>query len=86
MMSNTTPPIGWKARDFRLQGIDGKTYSLAEVRGPKGTLVLFSPASTTSNPSAATSSMTLGLFTVSSPATNITDFTLLKTGSQLTFR
>jgi hypothetical protein len=31
----------WKARDFRLQGIDGKTYSLAEVRGPKGTLVVF---------------------------------------------
>ena len=41
MMSDTTPPIGWKARDFRLQGIDGKTYSLAEVRGPKGTLVVF---------------------------------------------
>ena len=41
MMSNTTPPIGWKARDFRLQGIDGKTYSLAEVRGPTGTLVVF---------------------------------------------
>jgi peroxiredoxin len=41
MMSNTIPPIGWKARDFRLQGIDGKTYSLAEVRGPKGTLVIF---------------------------------------------
>src|SRR5215475_12474301 len=41
MMSNTTRPIGWKASDFRLQGIDGKTYSLAEVRGPKGTLVVF---------------------------------------------
>ena len=41
MMSSTTRPIGWKARDFRLQGIDGKTYSLAEVRGPKGTLVVF---------------------------------------------
>jgi peroxiredoxin len=41
MMSNTAPPIGWKARDFRLHGIDGKTYSLAEVRGPKGTLVIF---------------------------------------------
>jgi peroxiredoxin len=35
------PAIGWKARDFRLHGIDGKTYSLAEVRGPKGTLVVF---------------------------------------------
>ena len=41
MMSNTTPPIGWKAKDFRLQGVDGKTYSLAEVRGPTGTLVVF---------------------------------------------
>src|SRR6516162_5741494 len=40
MMSNTTPPIGWKAKDFRLQGVDGKTYSLAEVRGPTGTLVV----------------------------------------------
>jgi peroxiredoxin len=41
MMSNTTRPIGWKATDFCLQGIDGKTHSLAEVRGPKGTLVVF---------------------------------------------
>jgi peroxiredoxin len=40
-MMNTTPPIGWKARDFHLQGIDGKTYSLADIRGRKGTLVVF---------------------------------------------
>jgi peroxiredoxin len=33
--------FGWKARDFALQGVDGKTYSLAEVRGPGGTLVAF---------------------------------------------
>jgi len=33
--------IGWKAQDFALQGIDGKIYSLADVRGPKGTLVIF---------------------------------------------
>ena len=33
--------FGWKARDFALQGVDGKTYSLAEVRGPGGTLVVF---------------------------------------------
>jgi len=33
--------FGWKARDFRLKGVDGKTYSLADVRGPKGTLVVF---------------------------------------------
>jgi len=33
--------FGWKARDFALKGIDGKTYSLADIRGPKGTLVVF---------------------------------------------
>jgi peroxiredoxin len=33
--------FGWKARDFRLKGTDGKSYSLADVRGPKGTLVVF---------------------------------------------
>jgi peroxiredoxin len=39
-----TPPIcdfGWKAADFRLPGTDGKDWSLADVRGPKGTLVMF---------------------------------------------
>ena len=38
------PPLcdfGWKARDFRLPGIDGKHYTLAEARGPKGLLVMF---------------------------------------------
>jgi peroxiredoxin len=33
--------FGWKARDFALNGVDGKTYTLADVRGPKGTLVVF---------------------------------------------
>ena len=33
--------FGWKARDFALKGVDGKTYTLADVRGPKGTLVAF---------------------------------------------
>jgi len=33
--------FGWKARDFALKGVDGKTYGLADVRGPKGTLVVF---------------------------------------------
>jgi peroxiredoxin len=33
--------FGWKARDFALKGVDGRTYSLADVRGPKGTLVAF---------------------------------------------
>lgn len=41
MILDTTHAIGWKANDFALQGIDGKTYSLAEVRGQKGTLVVF---------------------------------------------
>jgi len=38
------PPIcdfGWKARDFSLMGVDGKTYSLKDVRGARGTLVVF---------------------------------------------
>lgn len=33
--------FGWKARDFALEGVDGKTYSLADVRGRKGTVVVF---------------------------------------------
>jgi peroxiredoxin len=33
--------FGWKAPDFALKGIDGKTYRLADVRGPKGTVVVF---------------------------------------------
>lgn len=33
--------FGWKAKDFTLKGVDGKTYTLADVRGPKGTLVVF---------------------------------------------
>jgi peroxiredoxin len=33
--------FGWKAPDFALQGIDGKTYSLADMRGPKGSLIVF---------------------------------------------
>jgi peroxiredoxin len=33
--------FGWKAPDFSLMGVDGRTYSLADVRGEKGTLVMF---------------------------------------------
>ena len=42
-MAATTPicDFGWKAVDFSLEGVDGKTYSLAEVAGPNGTLVMF---------------------------------------------
>lgn len=33
--------FGWRAPNFRLPGIDGRSWSLADVRGPKGTLVMF---------------------------------------------
>ena len=39
-----SPPIcdfGWKAVNFELEGVDGKTYGLADVQGPNGTLVMF---------------------------------------------
>ena len=38
------PPVcdfGWKAPDFTLKNVDGKMVSLADVRGPNGTLVMF---------------------------------------------
>ena len=42
-MAAQTPvcDFGWKAVDFELEGIDGRSYSLEQVRGPKGTLVMF---------------------------------------------
>ncbi|MGE5767244.1 MAG: thioredoxin family protein [Bacteroidota bacterium] len=39
-----TPPVcdfGWKAVDFSLLGTDGKVYRLADIAGPKGTLIVF---------------------------------------------
>lgn len=33
--------FGWKAPDFSLPGIDGKTYSLEDITGEKATLVMF---------------------------------------------
>jgi peroxiredoxin len=33
--------FGWKAPDFVLKGVDGRSTSLADVRGPKGTVVVF---------------------------------------------
>jgi len=33
--------FGWKAPDFALPATDGKTYSLKEVSGPNGLLVMF---------------------------------------------
>lgn len=43
MVSLQTPvcDFGWKAPDFSLPGVDGKTWSLADVKGPNGTLVMF---------------------------------------------
>ena len=42
-MAAETPvcDFGWKAPAFRLEGIDGKSYSLEDVRGANGTLVMF---------------------------------------------
>ena len=33
--------FGWKAPDFRLPATDGRTLSLADVRGERGTLIVF---------------------------------------------
>jgi len=39
-----TPPVcdfGWKAQDFRLPATDGNSYTLADVAGEKGALIMF---------------------------------------------
>ncbi|WP_353471699.1 thioredoxin family protein [Salipiger sp. H15] len=39
-----SPPVcdfGWVAPGFSLPGTDGRTYGLEDIRGPKGTLVMF---------------------------------------------
>lgn len=43
-MTDTEPAIrdlGWRAADFELDGVDGKRYRLADVRGPNGAVVMF---------------------------------------------
>lgn len=43
-MASISPPVcdfGWPAPAFTLPGVDGRTYTLADVQGPKGTLVMF---------------------------------------------
>lgn len=38
------PPVcdfGWKAPDFELPGTDGRRYALSDIRGSKGTLIVF---------------------------------------------
>jgi hypothetical protein len=39
--SASTPALGWHPSDFALEGTDGRHYRLAEVRGAKGTLIMF---------------------------------------------
>ena len=39
--SQTAPMLGVKAPDFTLPATDGKSYSLADVAGPRGTVVAF---------------------------------------------
>ena len=41
LTKNSICDFGWKARDFALKGVDGKTYALADARGSKGTVVVF---------------------------------------------
>lgn len=43
-MVSLTPPVcefGWKAPDFSLPGVDGRTWTLADAMGPNGLLVMF---------------------------------------------
>src|ERR1700746_2749758 len=40
-LSASTPALGWAPSGFALEGTDGKHYRLADVRGPKGTLIMF---------------------------------------------
>ena len=43
MASSPLParPLGWKASDFRLPGVDGKAYTLKDICGQHGTVVMF---------------------------------------------
>ena len=41
LVQNPICEFDWKARDFSLRGVDGKTYELGDVRGAKGTLIVF---------------------------------------------
>lgn len=43
-MPALAPPVcdfGWKAVGFSLPGVDGNDYSLEDITGPKGTLLMF---------------------------------------------
>ena len=43
MVALETPELqaGWKAKPFELLNVDGRRLSLEQLRGPKGTLVMF---------------------------------------------
>ncbi len=43
MPAFTTPicDFGWQAVDFELEGVDGRSYTLQDLRGDKGTLIMF---------------------------------------------
>ena len=41
LVQNPICEFGWKARDFALKGVDGRSHSLQDVRGEKGTLIVF---------------------------------------------
>ena len=42
-MAAQTPicDFGWKAPDFSLPGVDGKTYAFSDIAGANGTLIMF---------------------------------------------
>jgi peroxiredoxin len=40
-IAGSSTALGWKARDFELEATDGRRYRLADLRGPKGTLLMF---------------------------------------------
>ncbi len=42
-MAVSTPicDFGWRAADFSLPGVDGKIWTLADIAGPRGTLIMF---------------------------------------------
>ena len=41
LMETDACQFGWQAPDFSLPGVDGKTYSLQDIKGENGTLVMF---------------------------------------------
>jgi len=41
LVQNPICDFGWKAKPFSLKATDGKTYGLNDVRGAKGTLIVF---------------------------------------------